>query len=169
MSERDWEKELAKIDRQIKSLPEDVPAPAAPPAPAASRPGAAPARLPLGSPPAARGSEAAAAPATKGGTATTTLSVLARLALATALGVGVLFWPYASRCGPGLAGYLMAVGVVAVGGAWSAVWSWRHRAAKAHLLSLLLVLWGLALAAIEVLPRVGYAKADPTRSVWICQ
>ena len=80
-----------------------------------------------------------------------------------------IFWPYASRCGPGLAGYLVAVGAVAVGGAWSAVWSWRHRAAKAHLLSLLLVLWGLSLAAIEVLPRVGYAKADPTRSVWICQ
>ncbi|HEY0996342.1 MAG TPA: hypothetical protein VGD77_10165, partial [Gemmatimonadaceae bacterium] len=127
------------------------------------------ARLPSGSPPVARGGEASpAAPAT-GSTATTTLGVLARLVLATALGVGVLFWPYASRCGPGLAGYLAAVGAVAVGGAWSAVWSWRHRAAKAHLLSLLLVLWGLSLAAIEVLPRVGYAKADPTRSVWICQ
>jgi hypothetical protein len=166
MSERDWEKELAKIDRQIKSLPEDVP-PA--PAPAASRPASSPARLPAGGSPPARGGDASAAPAGKGTPATTTLGVLARLVLATALGVGVLFWPYASRCGPGLAGYLVAVGAVAVGGAWSAVWSWRHRAAKAHLLSLLLVLWGLSLAAIEVLPRVGYAKADPTRSVWICQ
>ncbi|MHB0948308.1 MAG: hypothetical protein ACYC3Q_04400 [Gemmatimonadaceae bacterium] len=168
MSERDWEKELAKIDRQIKSLPEDVPA-----TPVASRPVSPPvsppARLPSGSPPAARGSDASAGAATKGGPATTTLGVLARLVLATALGVGVLFWPYASRCGPGLAGYLVAVSAVAIGGAWSAVWSWRHRAAKAHLLSLLLVLWGLSLAAIEVLPRVGYAKADPTRSMWICQ
>ena len=51
----------------------------------------------------------------------------------------------------------------------ASVWTWRHRAARAHVLSLLLVLWGLVLGAIEVLPRVGYAKPDPrTRRAGRC-
>ena len=45
-------------------------------------------------------------------------------------------------------------------GLWSSVWTWRHRASKAHTLSLLIVLWGLVLGSIEVLPRIGYAKPD---------
>jgi hypothetical protein len=92
-----------------------------------------------------------------------------RLGLASALGVGILFWPYGARCGGGLAAYLGAVAVVVVGGVWSAVWTWRHRTARAHLLSLLLVLWGLVLAAVDVLPRSGYAKptADHPAS-WAC-
>jgi hypothetical protein len=35
----------------------------------------------------------------------------------------------------------------------------------AHLLSQLLVIWGLVLAAAVVLPRVGYAKDAAT---WLC-
>jgi putative flippase GtrA len=92
-----------------------------------------------------------------------------RLALASALGVGMLFWPYASRCGPGLAAYLGATAAVVVAGGWSARWTWRHRTARAHVLSLLLVLWGLVLAALEVLPRIGYAvptEAHP--ATWAC-
>jgi putative flippase GtrA len=52
---------------------------------------------------------------------------------------------------------------------WSAVWTWRHRASQAHVLSLLLVVWGLVLAGLEVLPRVGYAfptVAHP--ATWMC-
>jgi len=59
---------------------------------------------------------------------------------------------------------------VTIGGAWSAIWSWRHRASVAHILSLALMLWGGALAAREVLPRVGYAiptEAHP--AVWMCE
>ena len=149
MSERDWGKELAKIDRQLESISDKALLPAEPAAT-----------------PAAKAKASADVEVKRA--ATTTLGVMLRLVLATALGVGVLFWPYAARCGAGLAGYLAAVGVVAVAGGWSAVWSWRHRAGRAHLLSLLLVLWGLSLAAVEVLPRVGYAKADPARSVWVC-
>jgi hypothetical protein len=68
-----------------------------------------------------------------------------------------------------LIGYLVAVGAVLVGGLWSSVWTWRHRTARAHVLSLLLVIWGLVLGAIEVLPHAGYAKADPTRPAgWSC-
>src|SRR6476620_11624847 len=67
---------------------------------------------------------------------TSTLGVLLRLLLSVLLGVGILFWPYQARCGLGLAAYLAAVGVVVVSGAWSAVWSWRHRSGRAHSLSL---------------------------------
>ena len=147
MSEKNWDKELAKIDRQLESVSDEALFPTkAAPTPAAK-------------------AEAKAAQAR-----TSTLGVVLRLALATALGVGILFWPYEAKCGLGLAGYLAAVGVVTVGGLWSAVWSWKHRAAKAHVLSLLLGLWGLVLAAMEVLPRVGYARPDLRHpAIWSCQ
>jgi hypothetical protein len=49
------------------------------------------------------------------------------------------------------------------------VWTWRHRAARAHTLSLLIVLWGLVLAAVEVLPRTGYARPSADRpAAWAC-
>jgi hypothetical protein len=83
--------------------------------------------------------------------------------------VGILFWPYPTRCGFGLAGYLAAVAAVFAGGVWSSVWTWRHRTGRAHVLSLLLILWGMVLGATELLPRLGYAKADPTRPTgWTC-
>jgi hypothetical protein len=160
MSERDWDAELRKIDEQMARVP------AAPP------PSAAPSRPPSGAPSSASAGAtparaAASLPAPAAGTSG--FGVYARLTLATALAVGIIFWPYAARCGLGLAGYLGAVGAVIVAGAWSAVWTWKHRAARAHTLSLLLVLWGLLLAAMDVLPRVGYAiptAAHP--ATWSC-
>jgi hypothetical protein len=166
MADRDWAKELAKIDKQLESISDEAllpaPAPAAPAAPAAPGKGkGAPAK------PAAKAevpTDVAAARAR-----TTTLGVMLRLLLAVLLGVAMLFWPYEARCGLGLAGYLGAVGAVVIAGGWSAVWSWRHRAGKAHVLSLLLVVWGLVLASMEVLPRVGYAKPDVSRpATWSC-
>ena len=89
--------------------------------------------------------------------------------LATALGVGMLFWPYAARCGVGLFAYLAATAVVIGAGVWTSVWTWRHRSGKAHLLSLLLIVWGGVLGAIEVLPRVGYAKPTAVHpAYWMC-
>jgi hypothetical protein len=152
MSERDWDAELRKIDEQMARVPA-APPPTASPAAASGAGG--PTRTPI--------VPSASAAGTSG------FGVYARLTLATALAVGIIFWPYAARCGLGLAGYLGAVGAVMVAGAWSAVWTWRHRAARAHTLSLLLVLWGLILAALDVLPRVGYAiptVAHP--ATWSC-
>lgn len=146
MSERDWDAELKKIDRALEKT-SDAPAP---PAPVAATP------------------PRTAAP-TAPSAATTTFGVFARLSLAVALGVGIVFWPYSARCGLGLAAYLGAVAALVIGGGWSALWTWRHRAARAHMLSLMLVLWGLVLAGIEVLPRVGYAiptAAHP--ATWSC-
>ena len=142
-----WDAELKKIDKQLESMSDSalIPAPA------------------KGAPPAAKAAVVAERESTR------TWPALLRLALATALAVGILFWPYPSQCGVGLAGYLIAVSAVTVGGLWSSVWTWRHRTARAHILSLLLVMWGLMLGAIEVLPHAGYAKADARRPTgWLC-
>lgn len=134
MSDRDWEAELKKIDKQMERVSDEAlfPAKAAP-------------------------TPQAKAAAVEQQRATSTFGVFARLTLAVALGVGMAFWPYSARCGLGLAGYLAAVAALVVSGVWSSVWTWRHRAAKAHTLSLLLVLWGLVLGAVDILPRTGYA------------
>ncbi len=143
----DWDAELRKIDRQMESMSDKALIPSAP----------------AGAPPAAVASVAAQRESTR------TWPALLRLALAGALGVGILFWPYDTRCGFGMGGYLAAIGVLTIAGAWSAVWTWRHRTARAHMLSLLLVGWGLILAGVEVLPRMGYARADALRPVgWSC-
>jgi hypothetical protein len=102
--------------------------------------------------------------------ATSSWGVYARLTLSVMVGVAMVVWPYPARCGLGLAGYLAAVAVVIASGVWSSVWTWRHRASKAHTLSLLLLLWGLVLGSIEVLPRIGYAKPDLAHpATWVCR
>jgi hypothetical protein len=55
--------------------------------------------------------------------------------------------------------------MVVVAGAWVAVASWARRHAAVHVLALLLILWGIALVAYEILPRVGYAAQ---RWSWQC-
>ena len=108
--ERDWSKELAKIDKQLESISDEALFPTKPGKP--------------GSPKEA----AAKAQALEQQRTTTTLGVFARLALSVAAGVGIVFWPYEARCGLGLAAYLAAVAVVAGGGFWSAVWTWKSHA-----------------------------------------
>ncbi len=136
-----WDAELKKIDKQLETMSDSALIPAAPAS-------AGPERK--------REVEAVRAN-------TRTWPAFLRLALASALGIGILFWPYETRCGVGLAGYLVAIAVLAIGGLWSSVWTWRHRTARAHVLSLLLIAWGLVLGAREVLPRSGYAKSDALR------
>ncbi|HKG94189.1 MAG TPA: hypothetical protein VKA84_19920 [Gemmatimonadaceae bacterium] len=147
MSDRNWDKELSKIDKQLESVSDEALFPT------------------KGAPtPAAKAQTSAVQQSTR------TWGAFARLALAVLLGVAMLFWPYSARCGPGLAAYLGAVAAVVGGGIWSAVWTWRHRTSRAHTLSLLIVLWGLVLAALEVLPRVGYAKPDMNHpAIWSCE
>lgn len=161
MTDRDWDAELRKIDQEMaKAASRPAPAAAPPLAAAPSAPMSAPMSLPSGAPMAA---PLGAAPAT------TSFGVYARLTLAVALGVAIIFWPYVARCGVGLAAYLGAVAAVVVSGAWSAVWTFRHRAGRAHFLSLLLVLWGLVLAGLDVLPRIGYAKPTTEHpATWSC-
>jgi hypothetical protein len=146
MSDRDWDAEMRKIDQQIASTPMQA---------------AAPVR--------AQPQQAGPAPMAIGKPETSTFGVMARLGLACVLGVAIVFWPYSARCGFGLAGYLGAVGTLIIAGVWSSIWTWKHRAAKAHAVSLLLVTWGLVLAATDVLPRVGYAKTSANHPAnWTC-
>lgn len=145
MTTKDWDSELKKIDRMMEGASDE----ALLPAKSAKTPQA----------------RAEAIAVQKG---TSTLGVMARLVLAVALGVGMLFWPYDAKCGVGLAGYLASVGVLIGAGVWSSIWTWRHRSSRGHILSLLLILWGGVLGAIEIFPRVGYAKPDPLRAGWSC-
>jgi hypothetical protein len=97
------------------------------------------------------------------------IGVYARMILVLALCVSIVFWPYSSRCGQQLYGFLGAVGAVICGGFWISALTWRWRMPKTHILSALVILWGITIAASEVLPRVGYAKADSERPVgWSC-
>lgn len=146
MSDRDWDAEMKKIDQQLASIPAQASTPVR-----ASAPAVAAGQMPFAKP------------------ETSTFGVMARLALAGVLGVAIIFWPYAARCGLGLAGYLGAVTTLIVAGVWSSIWTWKHRAAKAHTISLLLLTWGLVLAAADVLPRVGYAKTSVNHPAnWTC-
>jgi len=87
------------------------------------------------------------------------------VALGVILGIALPQWPYARACGWWLLLYLTAVGTVVVAGAWGARVSWRSRIGLAHIVAMGTMIWGLALTAQEVLPRVGYAK---TRLAWRC-
>jgi len=171
MPDRDWDKELAKIDKQLGAMSDQELAAFTAQLPAKT--GAAPVK---GGKP-AKGAVSAPAPSSPASTlpsaareqTTKAWAVYARLLISVALGVGMVVWPYPSRCGVGLGAYLGAVTVVVGSGIWSAVWTWRHRASKAHTLSLLLILWGLVLGSMEVLPRVGYAKPDLAHPAnWAC-
>lgn len=139
---RDWDKELAKIDRVVAKQSSSPP-PVAPGG--TSPPPVAPA------PAAARGRSVAL----------TWFWVVLGLALAIALPI----WPYEKSCGLRLMFFLGAIAITTVAGVVAALASWAHRRGLAHVLSLLIVGWAGVLAAREVLPRIGYAKQSST---WVC-
>ena len=159
---KDWDKELAKVDKQLASLSDDALLGPTPVQLSGKSTGASPA--------AGKATKKSAVSSMSGEPgATSSLGVYARLTLSVVLGVAMVIWPYPARCGAGLGAYLAAVVVVVASGIWSSVWTWRHRASHAHMLSLLLILWGMILGSIEVLPRVGYAKPDPQHPTgWVC-
>jgi hypothetical protein len=93
------------------------------------------------------------------------VALWARVLLGIVFGAAITQWPYPHGCGLPLLGYLGAVAMVMVAGAWIAVASWRLRSEAAHILALLIVLWGIVLAAERTLPRIGYAAE---RASWRC-
>jgi hypothetical protein len=78
----------------------------------------------------------------------------------------IAWWPYPRSCGFPLVGYLGAVTTIMLAGGWAAVAAWRYRASLAHIISMILVLYGIMLGAAELLPRTGYAVDHAT---WECQ
>jgi hypothetical protein len=93
------------------------------------------------------------------------VALWARVCLGLGLSGAITQWPYPHGCGWPLLGYLGAVAMVVIAGAWIAIVSWRARGGVAHILALIILLWGLVLTAGQALPRIGYA-AEQAR--WRC-
>lgn len=131
---RDWDKELAEVDKVMAKQPAPVPAKA----------GSAPPALRAGPP---------------GGSV---LGTWLKVGLGAVLAGAMTQWPYANACGIGLFIYLGATGVVVIAGLWGSLSSWHRRMGLAHVVSLLVAWWGFGLAAAVALPRIGYAKHAAT-------
>lgn len=142
---RDWDKELAKIDRLMAAK------------------GAAEADPPAKREPAPQPAAPAALPAAG---RTHRLGVWGRVLLGVVLGAAVTQWPNDHACGVPLALYLGSVAVVLLAGGWGAVTAWQRRLAAPHIAALGLIGWGFALAAAEILPRIGYATEAAS---WLCR
>lgn len=139
---RNWDKELADIDRVIGRQGGEAPASRA------VTPGPS-------QPPSPR------SPARAGSVALTWFWVL----LAVGLAVALPLWPYQRTCGLKAIFFLGATGLTALVGVLAAASSWANRRGFAHLLSLVAIAWAGVMAASEVLPRVGYAREVRT---WTC-
>lgn len=85
--------------------------------------------------------------------------------LGVALGVALPWWPYPNACGWSLIPYFFALAMVSIAGLWGAGLTWHARLGFSHTVALATVLWGFALIALHILPRVGYAKAE---AAWFC-
>ena len=103
-----------------------------------------------------------AAPLGGGGRVGTWAKVV--LGVLVAVGVAPGIWPYTHGCGLHLIFYLAGVTTVIAAGLWSSLSSWKRRLGAAHVISQVLIIWGILLLTREVLPRVG-ARAT---AVWIC-
>ena len=128
---RNWDKELADIDKVIARQPAPAPAPAA----GAGKPITPPQRRFL---------------------ALTWFWT----GLAVILAVALPLWPNDKSCGLRLVFYLGAAGMALLMGVLGALASWSYRRGLAFVLSLVAILWAGVLATREILPRVGYAKQE---------
>ena len=152
---RDWDKEMAEIDRLLAKGG----APASPPA---SPPAVTPARRADAPAPAAKASTAAGVPQTRG---RHIAAVWFRALLGVAAAGALPFWPYGKACGTMLYLYLGATLAVIVVGIWTMRHAWTHRRGVAHVAGLLVLLAGLAFAAAEILQRTSLAAG---RLSWTC-
>jgi hypothetical protein len=125
---RDWDKELADVDRAIARQ--------------------------QGNPPAVPASGTAATTPRRRFVALAWFWTVIAIVLAFAL----ILWPFDNTCGIRLIFFLGAALIALVLGIVGAVTSWAHRQGLAMLLSLLVVLFAGIMATREILPRSGYAK-----------
>jgi len=144
--ERDWDREMREVDRLLAKLPA-----------AEVKPGGRRSDPTVPRPTVAPGHRSPAPPGA--------LGTWVRVLLGLLAGAGMTQWPYTHGCGIWLFTYLGGVCAIIAAGVWSSVASWKARLAFAHVLSVLVIMWGLALAAREVLPRVGYASME---APWFC-
>jgi hypothetical protein len=147
---RDWDKELADIDRVIEKQGAPPPGGGPPALPPAGTTSPAPRVPPVAEPSVARGSVA---------------MTWFWVALAVLLALALPLWPYGKTCGLQLFFYLGAATLALLAGAAGAINSWRTRRGLAHVISLLVVVAAAIMGAREVLPRTGYAAQAET---WLC-
>ena len=159
---RDWDKEMAEIDKLIAKQPdsgkrmagsgggEGDPAPRSPQS-AIRNPLPAPQRA------------AAVAPSRTGREGLVTwVKVLLGVGVAAAVGMS---WPYPHVCGVPLYGYLAAASGVVVVGLWGVVASWKSRMPLAHTLALLATLSGAVLVGKVLVDRSSYPRQPAS---WSC-
>jgi hypothetical protein len=149
---RNWDKELAEIDKLMASDR------------AASTPNV-PAKAGEG---ASRAAPVAASRPSSGSVTTRprdTLGIWLRALLGVLGAAALSIWPYNKGCGTPLYLYLAGVAAIAGMGIYTMRYSWTHRRGIAHMVGLLVLFAGLALAAAEILPRTGYAAVALT---WTC-
>lgn len=157
-ADRSMAREVERLLRQL-GRPTTAPRVPSPTAPRGiSRPVAPPSRSLASTRPTPRA--AAARPVT----IPAPLGVWGRLVLATLLAAALTQWPY-PRCGFPLALYLAAVGMLLVAAVWAAHSAWQARSGRAHVVAIILLFAGAALAATQVLPRLGYSPVEVT---WRC-
>jgi hypothetical protein len=149
---RDWDKEMAEIDKIIASGKAPPPAPGVPALPAGTAPARSSSPAPVASGPVqTRGRDK--------------VGVWIRTLLGAAGAAALSFWPYGKTCGMMLYLYMLGtVGVIAAG-IWAMRGAWTHRRGVAHIGGLLVLLAGLGLAALEIIHRTGFAAG---RLGWIC-
>jgi hypothetical protein len=153
--------DAAVVDQLLRKLRADSPAPGAAPLPNAASHGGVRSSG-LDARPGSRAKLRAPRPTPRD---LGPVGVWARVGLGVVAGVAMTQWPYARACDGGLLVYLVAVATVLVSGFWGAMVSWRGRLASAHVIALSTILWGLALAAHDILPRAGYITSSAT---WRC-
>ena len=146
MSDINWKTELRKIEREFDGLPPD--------------PSVNDLR-------ASRGAERRAKQ--RKNDRTNAIGAGARLVLVVTLGIAIFAWPYRRDCGADLLGYVGAESMIIVGALWAAAWTWRSRMPRTHIISVALMIWGMALIAADVVPRIGYGKVHPDEPPrWRC-
>ena len=146
---RDWDRELAAIDKVIAKQGTGAAGQGGEPGPP-RLPAAGPGTPVVMPPPARRRSAALAWFWT---------------VLAVALAMALPLWPYPKECGLQLFFFLGATGLTIIAGLIGALETWANHRGFAHLLCLLALLWAGVVGASEALPRSGYAKeARP----WLC-
>ena len=153
--ERDWDKEMAEVDRLLKKLPNADPT--------LGRGG--------GGEPTLRRQAVSAPPGAVTGTgalygAAGRVGTWVKVGLGVLIGIGIApgVWPYSHGCGLRVMFYLLGVTTVIAAGVWASVSSWRRRLGFAHVISQMLIIWGVLLMTREVLPRVGVKPQAP----WLC-
>jgi hypothetical protein len=91
--------------------------------------------------------------------------IRAYVGLGVLLSYAITLWPYGNSCGVGLFFYSAVVALVLATGICCMMLTWNNRLGWAHLIALGILLWGTALVAHVVAPRVGYAAQSAT---WRC-